>query len=170
MTWLSLLALSGPSLWGQVPTRPSVAVLNLQFDGEHATVPEPGDTAVAAAATSKLIATLRGSERLAVLDSAAVAAAVAAAASANPCDKACALAVARRLNAAWVTSGTVTKTSNLVWVLTAELIDAVTGRSVLADSYELKGDARTMAPAGAHVFAQRVVRAVTEPTPARAQR
>lgn len=165
--WLFLVA---PRLWGQAPSHPSVAVLNLRFDGEHATVPEPGDTAVAAAATSKLIATLRGSERLAVVDSAAVAAAVVAAAGANSCDKACALAVARRLDAAWVTSGTVTKTSNLVWVLTAELIDAVTGRSVLADSYELKGDARTMAPAGAHVFAQRVLRAVTEPPAARAQR
>ncbi len=160
VTWLWLLA---PPLWGQTPARPSVAVLNLRFDGEHATVPEPGDTAVVAAATSKLIATLRSSERLAVVDSGTVAAAVSAAANVNSCDKACARAVAQRLGAAWVTSGTVTKTSNLVWVLTAELFDAVTGRSVLADSYELKGDARTMAPAGAHVFAQRVLRALTEP-------
>ena len=70
--------------------------------------------------------------------------------------------MARRLGARWVTQGTVLKTSNLVWILRADLFDATTGKAVLADSYELKGDAARMAPAGAHVFAQRVERAVAE--------
>jgi len=61
-----------------------------------------------------------------------------------------------------VAKGTVSKTSNLVWLLRAELFDATTGKAVLADNYELKGDAARMAPAGAHVFAQRVERAVAE--------
>jgi len=47
-----------------------------------------------------------------------------------------------------------------VWILTAELFDVTTGKAVLADSYEIKGDARTMAPAGAHVFAQRVEKTI----------
>ncbi len=145
-------------------TRPAIAVLNLRFDGEHANVLEPGDTAVVHAATSKLYATLRASERVAVIDSGAVAAAVRAAeAAGNPCDNACAAAIARRLQARWVVKGTVTKTSNLVWILTAQLLDAATGRPLLADSYELKGDARTMAPAGAHVLAQRIERALAAP-------
>ena len=145
------------------PARPGVAVLNLRFDGAHATVPEPGDTAVAAAATSKLAATLLASEHLTLIDSARVAAAVSAAeADGNLCDAGCAVAVGRALGAQWVVRGTVAKTSNLVWILTGELLDVAAGRPVLADGYELKGDARTIAPAGAHVFAQRVERAVAE--------
>jgi len=143
--------------------RPAIVVLNLRFDGEHATVLEPGDTAVARAATSRLRATLRASGGLAVVDSSAVADALAAvAADGNPCDSACARAVARRLHADWVAGGTVMKTSNLVWILTAELLDVARGKPVLADSYELKGDATRMGPAGADVFAQRVVKAVTQ--------
>src|SRR2546429_9757392 len=61
-----------------------------------------------------------------------------------------------------ISAGTVMKTSNLVWILTAELLDVARGKPVLADSYELKGDATRMGPAGADVFAQRVVKAVTQ--------
>ena len=141
--------------------RPAVIVLNLRFDGEHANVLSPGDTAVVAAATSKLLATLRASERVTLVDSSAVAAAVAAAeAGGDPCGNACAVAVARQLGARWVAKGTISNLSNLVWLLTAELFDATTGTPVLADSYEIKGDSRTMAPAGAHVFAQRVEKTI----------
>jgi TolB-like protein len=143
--------------------RPAVAVVNLRFDGEHANVLQPGDTAIVAAATSMLLATLAASERVALVDSGTVAAAVAAAESGgggNPCDNECAVAVARGLGARWVTKGTISNLSNLVWLLKAELFDATTGKPVLADSYELKGDARLMAPKGAHAFAQRVEKAI----------
>ena len=141
--------------------RPTVVVLNLRFDGEHANVLQASDTAVVAAATSKLLATLRASELVTLVDSSAVAAAVAAAeAGGDPCGNACAVDVARQLGARWVAKGTISNLSNLVWLLTAELFDATTGKPVLADSYEIKGDARTMAPAGAHVFAQRVEKTI----------
>ena len=141
--------------------RPAIVVVNLRFDGEHANVLQPSDTAVVAAATSRLLATLAASDRVALVDSGRVAAAVAAAESGgNPCDNACAIAVARELGARWVAKGTVSNLSNLVWLLTAELFDATTGKPVLADSYEIKGDARLMAPAGAHVFAQRVEKTI----------
>ena len=137
--------------------RPAVVVLNLRFDDEHANVRQPTDTAVVASATSKLLATLAASHQVMLVDSAAVATAVRAAESdGNPCDNACAISVARGLGARWVAKGTITNLSNLVWIFTAELFDVTTGKPVLADSYEIKGDARTMAPAGAHVFAQRV--------------
>ena len=98
---------------------------------------------------------------MALVDSGAVATAVAAAEPAgNPCGNDCALTVARQLGARWVAKGTISNLSNLVWLLTAELFDATTGRPVLADSYEIKGDARTMAPAGAHVFAQRIEKTI----------
>ncbi|MGH7547596.1 MAG: DUF2380 domain-containing protein [Gemmatimonadales bacterium] len=156
-----LLLVAGGHLAAQSGrSRPALAVLNLRFDGEHANVLEPGDTAVAMAATSRLLATLEASERVAVLDSARVAGAVAAATQGNPCDNSCALAIGRQLGAQWVAKGTVTKTSNLVWVLSAQLIEVTTGKLVLSDGYELKGDATRMAPAGAHVFAQRVEKAI----------
>ena len=160
--WFLPMLLAG-RLPAQADARPAVAVLELRFDGQHATVPEPGDTAVAQAATRKLLATLLASDDVTVVDSARVAAAVTAAeADGNPCDNACAVAVARSLGARWVVTGTVTKTSNLVWILTAELFDVAAGRPILADGYELKGDARVMGPAGAHVFAQRVERVLAE--------
>jgi len=141
--------------------RSAIVVVNLRFDGEHANVLQPGDTAVVAAATSKLRATLRASEVVTLVDSSAVAGAVAAAeAGGNPCGNECALGVARQLGARWVAKGTISNLSNLVWLLTAELFDATTGKPVLADSYEIKGDARVMAPAGAHVFAQRVEKSI----------
>src|SRR2546425_10345937 len=59
--------------------RPAIVVVNLRFDGEHANVLQASDTAVVAAATSKLLATLRASELVTLVDSSAVAAAVAAA-------------------------------------------------------------------------------------------
>src|SRR5437762_2285539 len=112
-------------------------------------------------ATSRRLATLRASELVTLVDSSVVAVAVAAAeAGGNPCGNECALAVARRLGARWVAKGTISNLSNLVWLLTAELFDATSGKPVLADSYEIKGDARIMAPAGAHVFAQRVEKTI----------
>src|SRR3977135_1327632 len=151
-----LLSVAGARLPAQTDRpRPTIVVVNLRFDGEHANVLSPGDTAVVAAATSKLLGTLRASTVVTLVDSSAVAAAVAAAeAGGNPCGNDCALAVARQLGAHWVAKGTISNLSNLVWLLTAELFDATTGKPVLADSYEIKGDARVMAPAGAHVFAQ----------------
>jgi TolB-like protein len=161
---LCLVAVVASRLAAQsMAPRPSLVVVNLRFDGEHANVLQPGDTAIVAAATSKLLATLAASERVALVDSGRVAAAVAAAESdggGNPCDNACALSVARGLGAGWVAKGTISNLSNLVWLLTAELFDATTGKPVLADSYEIKGDARVMAPAGAHVFAQRVEKTI----------
>ncbi len=155
---LILLPLWYSALAGQNgAARPAVAVINLRFNGEHANVLQPGDTAVVAAATSKLRATLGASDVVTIVDSSATATAVAQAeADGNPCDNACALAVARRLGARWVAKGTISNLSNLVWLLAADLLDVTTGRAVLADSYEIKGEAARMAPGAAHMFAQRI--------------
>src|SRR2546428_9518705 len=87
--------------------RPAIVVVNLRFDGEHANVLSAGDTAVVAAATSKLLATLRASELVTVVDSSAVAAAGATAEDrGEPCDNQGALAVGRPLGARWAAEGT----------------------------------------------------------------
>jgi hypothetical protein len=146
------------------PPRPLVAVINLRFNGQHANVLQPGDTAVVAAATSKLRATLAASDVVTIVDSSVTAAAVAAAeADGNACDNACAVAVARRLGARWVARGTISNLSNLVWLLAADLLDVTTGRAELADTYEIKGEAARMAPGAAHMFAQRVEKTVGRP-------
>src|SRR4029077_19852678 len=107
---------------------PLLVVFFLRFLGDPANVLSPGDTAVVAAATSKLLATLRGSERVGLVYAGVVAPAVASAEPAgNPCGNDCALTVARQLGARWVAKGTISNLSNLVWLLTAELFDATTG-------------------------------------------
>lgn len=56
--------------------------------------------------------------------------------------------------------GKLSKTSNLIWVLTGQLIDVRAGDVIIDDSYELKGDAEKMVPAAARIFADRVARRI----------
>src|SRR5438132_14272964 len=50
-----LVSIAGSRLSGQTGgARPAIVVVNLRFDGEHANVLQASDTAVVAAATSKL--------------------------------------------------------------------------------------------------------------------
>src|SRR5437588_12050393 len=116
-------------------SRPALAVINLRFDGQHANVLQAGDTAVVAAATSKLRATLGASDVITIVDSSATATAVAAAESdGNPCDNACATGVARRLGARWIANGTIAHLANRVCLLRADLLEVPKGRALPADS------------------------------------
>jgi hypothetical protein len=56
--------------------------------------------------------------------------------------------------------GKVSKTSNLIWLFTGQLIYAPTGEIVLDDSTELKGEPQAMIRAGSRIFAERVARTV----------
>jgi TolB-like protein len=159
---VSLVLVTGRGAAQSTAALPAIIVFDLRFDGAHANVLEPGDTAVVRAATSRLLETLRAFAGVTVADSARVAAAVAAEqADGDRCDNPCALRVGHQLGARWIAAGTLTKTSNLVWVFTAELLEVESGKALLADGYEIKGDATRMAPAGAHVFAQRVEKAIS---------
>ena len=75
---------------------------------------------------------------------------------------ACARAVARDLGAQWVVLAKVSKTSNLIWLLTGQLVNVGTGEIVMDDSTELKGDPEPMIRAGVRIFAERVARTVKE--------
>ena len=81
----------------------------------------------------------------------------------RPCNVvvACARSVGQQLGAKWVVMGKISKTSDLIWIFSGELIDVASGKLVLDDSYELKGIAKDMVPKGAEVFARRVAKKVS---------
>lgn len=144
-----------------------VAVLTTALYNDQANVREIGDTAQAELATTVLRGRLREAlgdqvSPYAVTDSAAMAPAQLRIAGGVPCNVrvACALAVGRAVGARWVVLTKVSKTSNLIWLLSAQLIRVADGEIVLDDSTELKGEPSQMVRAGVRIFADRVVRTV----------
>ena len=149
----------------------TVALFPVALYNAQANLPEPTDSAKAALATEVLRARLAELLGDRLLDSLAVrkasgAAEAVAAAGGRPCNVvlACARAAGRTAGARWVVTAKVSKTSNLIWLLTGQLIDtdADTGAAsmILDDSTELKGEPEVMVRAGARIFAERVARAV----------
>jgi hypothetical protein len=158
-----------PSTRSAAPAPGSVVVLDVALYTAQANMQEATDTLRATLATVVLRGKLQELLGAAVVDSARTAQAAAAAATpeltgGKPCNVivACAKVVAKTLGARWAVMAKVSKTSNLIWLLTGELIDVGTGELVLDDSTELKGDPDPMVRAGVGIFAERVARTVTE--------
>jgi hypothetical protein len=146
-----------------------VAALDVALYNAQANVQEATDADKAALATSVLLATLGKLLPGQLADSAAVRAAAGsdtalALTGGQPCNVivACARAVARAVDARWAVLAKVSKTSNLIWLLTAQLIHAPSESIVLDDSTELKGEPEAMVRAGARIFAERVARTVRD--------
>ena len=153
-----------------------VAMLDLAFYGKRANDIFPGDTAMADTATAVMRKALASAPGISFVDAQSVArAAESPTAKAivedRPCNVvvACARAVGQELGAKWVIMGKISKTSDLIWIFSGELIDVASGKLVLDDSYELKGIAKDMVPKGAEVFARRVAKKVTAPDSAAVQ-
>ena len=181
---LSTLVLSVASLAASIPVIPlraqsagtsatlpggSVAVLDVALYTAGANVEEATDTAHAVLATSVLRGKLAELLGPALVDSSAVAArtrapATRATAGDKPCNVivACAKAVAGDLGAGWVVMAKLSKTSNLIWLLTGQLVNVRTNEIIMDDSTELKGDVEPMVRAGVRIFAERVARTVKE--------
>jgi hypothetical protein len=147
-----------------------VAMLNLAFYGKRANDLMPNDSAMAITATGVMRKGLTNQPGIEFVDSATVAKATSgptamAVVQDIPCNVvvACAKAVGKELGVRWVVMGKISKTSDLIWIFSGELIDIKTGKLVLDDSYELKGIASDMVPKGAEVFARRVAKKVTAP-------
>lgn len=141
---------------------PTMLVVELAFDGERANSVQPGDAESAHAASARLRAMLRGASDFALADSADAAIALARGDRPGlPCtaNRQCAREAARALGARWVVMGTVSKTSNLIWYLSAQLIDAESGRTLLDDGFELKGPRDDLIPRGAESLARRITTA-----------
>ncbi len=142
------------------PTAP-VAVLPVALYTGQANVQEATDTAMAALADSILtrkLAELLGDQLIPPPQTAA--AAVARGDASCNAVVACARAVAQSAGARWVVMAKVSKTSNLIWLLTGQLTHVSDGKIVLDDSTELKGEPGGMIRAGTRIFAERVARTV----------
>ena len=151
----------------RMPPTARVVVLPVALYNAQANVQERSDTSQAALSTEVLTGKLQellGSQLLAGPRVAAVAASPKAQATTGKqsCNVivACARTVADSLNAPWVVMAKVSKTSNLIWLFTGQLIHAPTGEIVLDDSTELKGETEAMVRAGSRIFAERVARTV----------
>ncbi len=144
-----------------------VAALSVAMYNAQANVQESTDADKATMADSVLVATLGRLLPGQLADTASVGAAARsdsarALAGGQPCNVivACARAVARAVDARWVVLAKVSKTSNLIWLLTAQLVHVPSGTIVLDDSTELKGEPEAMVRAGARIFAERAARTV----------
>ena len=154
---------SGP----REPPGARVAALEVALYNAQANVQEQSDADKAKLATEVLHTTLAKLLPGQIADSGAVRAAVrskaaVAIAGGQACNVvlACARAVAKAVDAPWVVLAKVSKTSNLIWLLTAQLVHAPSGTIILDDTTELKGEPEAMVRAGARIFAERVARTV----------
>ena len=150
----------------EAPDAP-IAVMSTALYNDQANLREASDSTKSGLATSVLRARLREQLREQIrpfeaTDSAATAPEARELTGGIPCEVkvACALAVALQQDARWVVLTKVSKTSNLIWLLSAQLIRVETGEIVLDDSTELKGDPDAMIRVGLRIFADRVIRTV----------
>jgi hypothetical protein len=174
VTSLSLLAalhlapeLSAQSNGARAAPSAKVVVLPVALYNAQANMQEPSDTSRARLSTEVLTGKLEEllGEQLIPrqqVSAAALSAEARATTGNQPCNVivSCARQVANSLEAPWVVIAKVSKTSNLIWLFTGQLIHAGTGEIVLDDSTELKGDPETMVRAGSRIFAERVARTV----------
>ena len=147
--------------------RRRVVLLDVAFYGARANSIEPGDSAMATVSGARIRQVLREAGTLDLVDSAQVAAAVAArqepglACSTN---LACARAVAQQLGAPLVVMAKVSKTSNLIWYFSGQLVDVASGKLLMDDEFELKGVRDDMVPRGASSLARRIVKVAQRET------
>ena len=165
---LSLGTTPRASLRAQTPTpRPTIALVDMTFYGANANSIEPGDSAVARVATARLRGVLHDAGAFALADSARTAAEVARADRLGiPCNTNvdCSRRVGESVGARWIVMGRVSKISNLIWYLSAQLIDVATGKFALDDQFELKGPRDEMVPRGAESLARRIQTAALRDT------
>lgn len=173
LTVAAILAITAPvsaqefATRGVEPTDALVAVLPAVMYNAQANLQEPSDTARAMVANQVLrdrLGELLGDQlipfdRVATVLSSSDVVAIAAGNSCGAIVK-CATAAGKAVGARWVVMAKVSKTSNLIWLLTAQLIRAETGEILLDDSTELKGEPDAMVRVGTRIFAERVARTV----------
>jgi hypothetical protein len=141
------------------PPDARVAIMDVALYNAQANVQEPSDSAKAVLATRVLDSTLTKLLPGQVVDTSGLSRAAGRRSDCNVV-VACAREAAGAVDAPWVVLAKVSKTSNLIWLLSAQLVHARTGTIILDDTTELKGEPDAMVRAGARIFAERVARTV----------
>ncbi len=154
---------------GAPPASGRVVLLDVALYNDGANVKEPSDTARATLSSQVLRGKLGELLGDALIDSASVhqvarSDSARAIAGNKPCNVilACARHVGNALGADWAVMAKVSKTSNLIWLFTGQLINVRTGEILMDDSIELKGDPEPMVRAGTRNFAERLARTVKQ--------
>jgi uncharacterized protein YjbI with pentapeptide repeats len=147
------------------PETQRLAVLDVDFYGEHANSLEPGDPELAQVAGEALRKELARFTVFALVDSASTAAELRKTMPEGaPClARSCAREIGMHLGAQWILTTRLSKTSNLIWYLFGQLYDVETGKLVTNQELELKGVASEMAPLGGRSLARRVAHALGVP-------
>ena len=153
----------------QPPGAPTalVVLLPVALYNAQANVQEASDSPTAALFTQVLTGKLQellGAQLLTgePVDSLAASPRALATTGNQPCNVivACARAVADSLKAPWVVIAKVSKTCNLIWLFTGQLIHAPTGTSSWTIPPSSRGQPEGMVRAGSRIFAERVARTV----------
>jgi uncharacterized protein YjbI with pentapeptide repeats len=143
----------------------SLVLFPVTFYGNGANSLESGDSLVARMADSILRGDLERTGRFRLIAPERVSQALSdTEARGTECTSLeCRRGVSRKLGAAWMVTAKLSKTSNLIWYLSGQLTDVVTGRRLLDDEFELKGMAEDIARGGARSLARRIVNAAGSP-------
>ena len=141
-----------------------LALYSVVFYGKGANSLEQRDPLVAAMTDSILRSDLEGHFKLIPPEQLSKALSDTTAGGAECATLECRQALSRRLGAAWMATAKLSKTSNLIWYLSAQLTDVATGRRLLDDEFELKGIAEDIAKGGAHSLARRIIKAASTAT------
>ncbi|MEP6572080.1 MAG: pentapeptide repeat-containing protein [Gemmatimonadota bacterium] len=159
--WMSLGTFAGAHSVRAMQAAPRMVLLNMSFYGRGANSIEPGDSGLAGQSGSLLRRELSRYQGLDLVDSSTVAAVVAREErNGDPCNTiACAVDVARQLNAKWVVTSKMSKASDLIWSMFGQLIEVSTGRILTDQEVELKGVSKVIAPQGAESLARRIAKA-----------
>ena len=148
---------------GALPPKEPLVFFPVVFYGKGANSIESGDSLVAVMTDSILRGDLEQSGRFKLTDRSVLAQVLAEAdTSGKECvTLECRRDLSRKLGATWMVTTKLSKTSNLIWYLSGQLTNVVTGRRLLDDEFELKGIAEDIAKGGAHSLARRIVKAAT---------
>ena len=161
---IAALSLSLPAAHASQQPRQqeSLALYPVAFYGKGANSLEKTDPQVAAMTDSILRSDLQKSGRfqLTSVERVSLALSDTVKSGAECVSLACRQAVSKKLGAIWMVTAKLSKTSNLIWYLSGQLVEVASGRRLLDDEFELKGIAEDIAKGGAHSLARRIVTAV----------
>jgi len=171
---LSLMAMAaGPAPASAQQTSLPTAVFPVAFYGRGANSLEQGDSLVAVSTDSILRQELARDGRFQVIPLSRLQQAIAdQEKGGKECISLdCRRGISQKLGAFYMVTAKLSKTSNLIWYLSGQLTDVATGRRLLDDEFELKGNAEDISKGGARSLARRIAKASESPVPgASAQR